>query len=125
MKIAIPTTGGVLSAHFGHCDQFAILEIDTDTKEIVKTEMMVPPRHEPGVLPSWLGQLGCNVIIAGGMGGRAMDMFARSGVQVVIGAPVKSPEEIVAGYLNNNLVTSGNLCDEQSPHGEGNCPKKN
>lgn len=119
MKIAIPIAGGVLSAHFGHCDRFAIMDIDTEKKEIVKTEMLVPPRHEPGVLPSWLSQIGCTVIIAVGMGGRAIDMFSRNGVQVVVGAPVKSPNDLTVDYLNGNLVTGGNLCDEESPHGGG------
>ena len=121
MKIAIPVEGGVLCAHFGHCQHFAIIEVDEESKKIVSSDMMSPPPHEPGVLPSWLSRLGCTVIIAGGMGGRAMDMFTRNGVEVVIGAPVREPEEIVRDFLNNRLTTSGNPCDEQGHHGEGHC----
>jgi len=125
MKIAIPTAGGLLCAHFGHCQQFAIVEVDADKKEILKTEMVTPPMHEPGVLPRWLGELNCQLIIAGGMGARAITLFNQQGVGVVCGAPAKKPDEIVLEYLRGELITSGNLCDESSPGqgqgGGGNC----
>ena len=62
MKIALPTANGQLAMHFGHCEKFLIVEIEN--KEIVKQEELVPPPHEPGVLPKWLGDLKVNVIIA-------------------------------------------------------------
>ena len=85
MKIAIPLADGRLTAHFGHCQEFAIIEIEGN--EITKKETRVPPPHEPGVLPSWLHSLGANVIIAGGMGGRALSLFEQNGINVVAGAP--------------------------------------
>ncbi len=116
MKIAIPTAEGLLCAHFGHCQQFTILEVDSEEKKIIKSEALTPPPHEPGVFPSWLGQLGCNLIIAGGMGGRAIDLFQQNGIQVVVGAKSKNPEEIVLAYLNGELMTGSNLCDEPAFH---------
>ncbi len=117
MKIAIPTVDGVLCPHFGHCQYFAVLDVDPETKSIGKPEMLAPPAHEPGVLPAWLGQMGCNLIIAGGMGGRAINLFQQSGVQVVIGAPNKKPEEVVTAYLNGDLTTGANPCDDTAFHG--------
>lgn len=111
MKIAIPTSDGILCAHFGHCQQFAVVDVDLDTKSINNTEMLTPPPHEPGVLPSWLSRMGCNIIIAGGMGGRAIDLFRQNGVEVVIGAPNGKPEDIVRAYLNGELQTGKNVCD--------------
>ena len=73
--------------------------------------MLTPPPHEPGVLPRWLGQMGCNLIIAGGMGQRAVVMFQQNGVDVIVGAPCQKPEEIVTAYLNGVLQTGGNACD--------------
>ncbi len=116
MKIAIPVVGGVLSAHFGRCDQFTIVEADPESKKITKSEMLTPPAHEPGVLPTWLSQMGCTTIIAGGMGGRAIGMFQQSGIEVVIGAPNRKPEEIVSAYLNGELTTDTNPCDEPDFH---------
>ncbi|MCK4606686.1 MAG: NifB/NifX family molybdenum-iron cluster-binding protein [candidate division Zixibacteria bacterium] len=118
MKIAIPTVDGVLCPHFGHCQQFAVLDVDLETKSITKSEMLTPPQHEPGVLPAWLGQMGCNVIIAGGMGGRAIGMFEQSGIQVVIGASNKKPVEIVTAYLNGELTSGANPCDDPAFHGK-------
>jgi len=112
MKIAIPTADGILCPHFGHCQQFAIVDVNEETKEIIGTSMLIPPPHEPGVLPQWISQQGCSVVIAGGMGGRAMTMFGQSGITVISGAPAQKPEDIVLAYLNGELVTGGNLCDE-------------
>ncbi|MEJ2729945.1 MAG: NifB/NifX family molybdenum-iron cluster-binding protein [Deltaproteobacteria bacterium] len=109
MKIAIPMANGRLTAHFGHCQEFALVEVEGN--EIRKKEMLVPPPHEPGVLPNWLHQLGADVIIAGGMGQRAVGLFEERGIKVFTGAPALTPEELVNSYLNNTLMTGANLCD--------------
>ena len=66
---------------------------------------MVPPMHEPGVLPRWLHENNVNVIIAGGMGQRAIMLFNQAGIEVVTGASVADPEDLVSNYLQNNLQT--------------------
>jgi predicted Fe-Mo cluster-binding NifX family protein/DNA-directed RNA polymerase subunit RPC12/RpoP len=106
---AVPTSGGRLCAHFGHCDQFALVE--TENGEIKKTDMHTPPPHEPGVLPKWLHEQGAHVIIAGGMGARAQDLFSQNNIQVVTGAPVDTPESLVNQYIAHSLETGENLCD--------------
>ncbi|MBW2540125.1 MAG: NifB/NifX family molybdenum-iron cluster-binding protein [Deltaproteobacteria bacterium] len=109
MRFAIPLADGKLTAHFGHCREFAM--IDVEEKQIKKKEILVPPPHEPGVLPKWLHDLGTNVIIAGGMGNRALTLFEEEGIHVVTGAPSLVPEELVQSYLDNSLVAGSNLCD--------------
>ena len=109
MKFAIPLAEGKLTAHFGHCQEFALIEVEDN--EIKTKETHVPPPHEPGVLPAWLHSLGANVIIAGGMGGRAIDLFEQNSINVIIGAPALEPEELVRSYLDNTLVTGANVCD--------------
>ena len=109
MKFAIPLAEGKLTAHFGHCQEFALVEVDGN--EIKKKETLVPPPHEPGVLPKWLHELGANVIIAGGMGARALDLFAQNDINVIVGASMLAPEELVKQYLDNTLQTGGNVCD--------------
>jgi len=121
MKIAIPIANGVLCPHFGHCEQFAVVEINPETKSIDNTEMLSPPPHEPGVFPSWLSQMGCTIIIAGGMGGRAVSMFQQNGVEVIMGAPNGKPEDIVMAYLANKLSTGANPCDDPDFHGDKSC----
>lgn len=111
MKIAIPVADGRLCPHFGHCQQFALIDVDETTRQPAQTAFLTPPPHEPGVLPRWLHQQGAEVIIAGGMGQRAQQLFAENGIQVVVGAAADTPENIVQAYLNGSLVSGQNLCD--------------
>jgi len=111
MKIAIPVAEGKLCMHFGHCEQFALLEVDEKAKKITSKRMLTPPPHEPGVLPRWLHEQGANVIIAGGMGQRAQAIFAEKGIKVVFGAPSESPETLVSQYLAGTLACGENVCD--------------
>ena len=109
MKFAIPLAEGKLTAHFGHCQEFAL--VDVEDNKIKNKETLVPPPHEPGVLPKWLHDQGADVIIAGGMGGRALDLFAQNNIKVIVGASALAPEELVKQYLDNSLQTGGNVCD--------------
>jgi len=109
MKIAIPVAQGRLSPHFGHCEEFVIFE--ADGQEVRGESRHQPPAHEPGVLPRWLHELGTEVIIAGGMGQRAQQLFAQNGITVVVGASAGTPEELACAYLNGTLQAGDNLCD--------------
>ena len=111
MKIAIPVQAGRVSMHFGHCEEFALYEVNEDDKVILGKTAHKPPGHEPGVLPAWLHELGANVIITGGMGQRAQQLFAQNGISVVLGAPDESPEQIATAYLNGTLQAGENVCD--------------
>lgn len=111
MKIAIPMVNGQLSMHFGHCEKFALVEVDDASRKATETTLLTPPPHEPGVLPRWLHEQGANLIIAGGMGQRAVQLFAQNNIQVIVGAPVDTPENLVASYLNGTLVAGTNACD--------------
>jgi len=111
MKIAIPTSNGLLCPHFGHCEEFTIVDVDMENSEVGGSVAVTAPAHEPGLLPRWLHEMGAEVIIAGGMGGRAQGLFAQSGIRVLVGAPVASPADIVASYLGGTLETGDNLCD--------------
>jgi len=111
MKIAIPLAGDKLTAHFGHCERFALVEVDMIKKSILKREDIVPPPHQPGLLPPWLAERGATLVIAGGMGQRARDIFTQHGVDVVVGAPVETPEKLVADYLAGTLQAGDNACD--------------
>ena len=111
MRIAIPLTQGKLSLHFGHCDQFAIFDVDDNIKKVINRKDATPPVHAPGVLPQWLHENNVSVIIAGGMGQRAQQLFTQNDIKVVVGASSNSPEELVSAYLENTLETENNICD--------------
>jgi ATP-binding protein involved in chromosome partitioning len=106
---AVPVVEGKLCAHFGHCEQFALVE--TEKGQIKGKTMHTPPPHEPGVLPAWLHEMGAHIIIAGGMGSRAQGLFNDNGIKVITGAPQDSPESLVNQYLKDSLVTGANVCD--------------
>lgn len=109
VRIALPVINGVLSGHFGHCNEFFIYDVDNYniTNEIV----IVSPPHEPGMLPAWLAKRGVTDIIAGGMGQRAICLFNQNKINVFIGVPIKPPKELVADYIEGTLETSDNTCE--------------
>lgn len=111
MKIAIPLANGKLTPHFGHCASFALIDVDEADKKIVKREDVNAPPHQPGLLPGWLHGMGVMMIIAGGMGVRAQDLFIQKSIKVLVGAPSHSPEDLVTSWMNDTLVLGGNVCD--------------
>ena len=111
MRIAVPVVNGVLSMHFGHCEAFALVDVDPDSRTIVKTEEAGAPPHQPGLLPRWLGDKDVDIVIAGGMGQRARSLFEEQNVSVVVGASSESPKVLVKHYLAGTLQTGDNVCD--------------
>lgn len=109
--IAVPVSGGRLCSHFGHCEQFAFYEVDLPNGRIHESRHIDPPPHEPGLLPRWLHDENAHVVIAGGMGKRAQDIFREQGIQVVVGAPTDEPRRIVQSYLDGNFTPAANRCD--------------
>jgi predicted Fe-Mo cluster-binding NifX family protein len=108
-RIAIPLENGILCSHFGHCEQFAI--IDTDNNNVSAEELVTPPPHEPGLLPAWLAERAVTDVIAGGMGQRAINLFNQQNINVFVGAQLKSPKELANDLLNNSLAAGANYCD--------------
>jgi predicted Fe-Mo cluster-binding NifX family protein len=111
MRIAIPLTNGRLSLHFGHCECFALLDVDPDEKKILRRENVWAPPHPPSLLPPWLAERGATVVLAGGMGERAQALFTAQGIRVVVGAAVGTPERLAVNYLAGTLRAGENVCD--------------
>jgi predicted Fe-Mo cluster-binding NifX family protein len=110
--IAIPIENGVLCAHFGHCEQFAIVEVENNA--IINIRALTPPEHVPGLYPRWVAQFGVTDVIAGGMGQKAIDLFNQQNINVFAGAPVKNPSELVSDFLAGTLSLQANYCDHDS-----------
>jgi predicted Fe-Mo cluster-binding NifX family protein len=111
LVIAIPVTGGRLCTHFGHSEWFALLDVDTASRQVLNSRQLDPPAHQPGVLPRWLNDQGVKLVIAGGMGRRAQGIFAEQGIEVIVGAPSESPRDVVRRYLDGSLELGENVCD--------------
>jgi ATP-binding protein involved in chromosome partitioning len=111
MKYAVPVSGGMVSPHFGHCEQFALIDVDEGKKQILKKELVNSPGHEPGLLPQWLADKGVSLVIAGGMGSRAQGLFQQNKIGVITGTMESDPEKAVLSHLNGILATGANICD--------------
>ena len=111
MKIAVPVAEGRLSLHFGHCAEFALIDVDMDAKKVLGAETLPAPPHQPGLLPKWLAERGANMVIAGGMGMRAQQIFQQHGIDVIVGAPSDTPQAVVESWLQGSLEAGQNLCD--------------
>jgi len=111
MRFAVPVTGGTMSPHFGHCEHFALIDVDEQSKKILRKELVPSPGHQPGLLPRWLAEQGVSLVIAGGMGSRAQSLFQQNNIEVIIGTMENDPEKAVLNYLNGQLATGDNICD--------------
>lgn len=108
-KIAIPLENGILCSHFGHCEQFAIIE--TENTQVTSELLITPPPHEPGLLPAWLAEKGVTDVIAGGMGQRAIALFNQQKINVFVGVPVRKHTDLANDLINGRLVAGSNYCD--------------
>ncbi len=115
MKIAVASEGNMVTEHFGHCANFNIFDVEGG--KIVHTESLPNPGHRPGFLPNFLNELGVKVIISGGMGGGAVDIFNEKDIEVIIGVR-GSAEDAVASYLKGTLESTGSVC-HQHEHDDG------
>ncbi len=113
---AIPAIGGKLSSHFGHSENFVIVE--TDNGKITGEYSLTPPEHLPGAYPNFLASHGVSYIIAGGMGQRAVQIFTQNGIEVITGANSIEPKVLVQAHLNNQLESGDNSCDSEHQHDE-------
>jgi len=110
MLIAIPVSGEVLSEHFGHAEQFAFVEVDTDSKRVISVRYEAAPPHQPGSLPCWLRDRSVRVVIAGGIGRRALQLLEQNGIKVIYGVQPDTPQKLAGLYLADGLVTQSNPC---------------
>lgn len=109
MKIAVASAGNMVAGHFGHCENFNIFEISNGS--VISEQSIANPGHKPGFLPNFLGDMGVEVIIAGGMGGGAMEIFNERNIEVIIGAQGEA-RVAVETYLKGELKSTGEICHD-------------
>lgn len=115
MKIAVASMKDIISDHFGHCENFNIYEADNGN--IKAHDKISNPGHKPGFLPNFLADRGVNVIIAGNMGGGAVEIFHERGIEVIVGAS-GTAENAVKDYLAGNLKSTDSVCHEHAHEDE-------
>lgn len=97
-----------VSAHFGRCPYYTLVEIEDDKiKQVTNVENPYYISHgQPGLAPNFIKQQGAQVIIAGGMGPRAIEFFNELGIETATGA-IGRTADVVNSYLEGNLQGSG------------------
>lgn len=116
MKIAISTDGEQVSAHFGRCPSFTILNIEDG--KVIKTDEIQNPGHHPGYLPEFFNEMGVNCIIAGGMGGRASELFAQYNIQPILGISGHI-QNVISELVSGTLKGGESLCQPGQGKGYG------
>lgn len=116
MRIAIPLQNGRFSQHFGGAEAFAFYNVDETGPSIGERTLDNPPEHGRGVYPMWLRQQGATVVLAGGMGPRAIEVLGRQGIEVVLGVQGDDPDALARGFLDGTLVASGEACHDHGFH---------
>jgi len=121
IAIAVLDANGLdaqVSPHFGRCPYFALVE--TEGQEVRAVETVANPyypNHEPGEVPAFIHSLGAQVMLAGGMGGRAVAFFQQYGIAAATGAG-STVRATLSRYLGGELQGAA-PCDESTEHGHG------
>jgi predicted Fe-Mo cluster-binding NifX family protein len=116
VRVAISTDGDLVSAHFGRCPHFTLVDIENGN--VVKKEVVTNPGHSPGALPQFLHQMGAEAIIAGGMGMRAAGFFDELGIKPITGISGKI-DDVIEQLIKGTLKGGESLCEPGSGRGYG------
>ncbi len=123
MKIAVTAENSngldsLVAQHFGHAPYFIL--VDVENGEIGAVQGVANPyaeSHQPGQIPQFIHAQNANVILSGGMGGRAIEFFAQLGVKAATGA-AGTVRQALENYFGGALKDAA-PCDESVAHGHG------
>ncbi|HSR31966.1 MAG TPA: NifB/NifX family molybdenum-iron cluster-binding protein [Anaerolineae bacterium] len=123
MRIAVSADNkngldSVVSPHFGRCPHFVLVDLaDQNIGEVRQVDNPYYGHHQPGQVPAFISSLGANVMLTGGMGGRAIMFFQQFGIEGVTGA-YGTVRQSVEQYLSGQLGGAA-PCKECQEHGHG------
>jgi predicted Fe-Mo cluster-binding NifX family protein len=123
MKIAVTAETdlgleSIVAHHFGGCPYFVLIEVESG--KVGTVEVVTNPfagAHQPGQVPGYIHQQNVDVMLSGGMGGRAIQFFEQFGIQTVTGA-TGTVKSALDSYLGGEL-TDAAPCKESVEHGHG------
>ena len=117
MKIAMPVTADQkVDDHFGHCEYYGIYTIN-DSNEVTHTEVL-PSQNGCGCksgIAEVLGNQGVTMMLAGGIGGGAINVLNHYGIEVIRGCSGKA-EDVVKAFIAGSLTDSGESCHHHEHH---------
>ena len=126
MRVAISADdsnglSSVVSPHFGRCPYYAF--VDVEGREVRQVNVLDNPyygHHQPGQVPGFIERQGADVMLTGGMGGRAIGFFEQYGIEAVTGAG-GTVQHALEQYLGGTLQGAA-PCRESIVHGHEELP---
>ncbi|MFA4991045.1 MAG: NifB/NifX family molybdenum-iron cluster-binding protein [Candidatus Omnitrophota bacterium] len=116
MRVAISTDGRFVSAHFGRCPSFTLIDIENG--KVIKRSEVANPGHQPGAIPQFLHEKGAEYIVAGGMGMRAVSFFEDFGIKTIVG--ISGEIDAVIEQMRKGALKGGeSLCKPGAGKGYG------
>jgi len=123
MKIAVTAENSnglesMVAQHFGHAPYFMLVEVENG--EVSATQAIANPfaeQHQPGQIPGFIKEQNADVMLSGGMGGRAIQFFEQYGIKTATGAS-GTVRQALENYLGGRLNEAA-PCDESVAHGHG------
>jgi predicted Fe-Mo cluster-binding NifX family protein len=123
MKIAVTAENNnglesMVAQHFGHAPFFIM--VDMENGEVTAVQDVTNPfaqAHQPGQIPGFIHEQKANVILSGGMGGRAIAFFEQLGIKAATGA-TGTVRQSLENYLGGKLQEAA-PCAESVAHGHG------
>jgi predicted Fe-Mo cluster-binding NifX family protein len=119
IAISIENNNGLestVSHHFGRCPYFAL--VDVNGKDVEALNIVANPfygRHQPGQVPGFIHSQRADVMLCGGMGGRAIQFFQQYGIETATGAG-GNVRDALEKYLGGELSGAA-PCKESVEHG--------
>lgn len=117
MKIALPTRNNNIDDHFGHCEYFTVLTLDTEAKKIISSETVQSPEGCgcKSNIATTLADMGVKVLLAGNMGQGAVRVLNNAGIDVLRGCS-GNIEAVALKWLEGSLADSGDSCHSHECH---------
>ncbi len=115
-RYAVPVENGVLTDHFGHAESFAILDYDMETGTIVKMTNKRPPSEGNGAYSQFLEEQATDIVIARGIGGGTRDNLSGRGIELIMGAEIAKPSELVKAHVAGTLNGGASTCNCSCNH---------
>ena len=118
MKVAVPTRGNEVDDHFGHCEMYTVFNIDENNKII--SSAILPSPQGCGCksnIAAVLHEMGINVMLAGNMGGGALNVLNSQGIDVYRGCSGEV-RQLTEAFLEGKIGDSGEGCKQHEHHEE-------
>ena len=117
MKIAVPVTkNNQIDDHFGHCEFYNVFTISENNEirdvQIIESEQGCGCKSN---IASTLSQNGVTIMLAGGIGGGAINVLYNAGIEVVRGCSGNATE-LVNQFIAGLVVDSGESCKTHEHH---------